>query len=110
MNISVAAPMASSRETLYSGSSEPISRLLHSKILWRSDCGTPIISAITWSGSSAATSTTKSHSPRAATSSTIPFVVSRMRSSSRPIMRGVKPLFTSSRSFVCFGGSIISII
>ena len=25
-------------------------------------------------------------------------------------MRGVKPLLTSSRSFVCFGGSIISII
>ena len=35
---------------------------------------------------------------------------SRMRSCSRPIMRGVKPLLTSSRSRVCFGGSIISII
>src|SRR5690348_17403352 len=75
MNISVAASIASSRETLYSGSSDPMRRLLHSKILWRSDCGTPIISAITCSGSSAATSTTKSHSPRATTSSMIPFVV-----------------------------------
>jgi hypothetical protein len=33
MNISVAAPIASSRETLYSGSSDPMRRLLHSKIL-----------------------------------------------------------------------------
>ena len=45
---------------MYSGSSLPIIRLLHSKSLCRSSCGTPSISAITWSGSSAATSTTKS--------------------------------------------------
>ena len=42
----------------YSGSSEPIIRLLHSNSLCRSSCGTPSISAMTWSGTSAATSTT----------------------------------------------------
>ena len=42
-------------------------RLLHSKILWRSSRGTPMSSAITSSGSSAATSTTKSISSPFAT-------------------------------------------
>ncbi len=60
MNISICAFCTSSSETMYSGSSLPIIRLLHSKSLCRSACGTPSISAITWSGSSAATSTTKS--------------------------------------------------
>ena len=63
--------LTSSSETMYSGSSLPIIRLLHSKSLCRSSCGTPSISAITWSGSSAATSTTKSHPPCSITSSRI---------------------------------------
>ena len=36
--------------------------------------------------------------------------ISRTRSWSREIIRGVKPLFTMSRSRVCRGGSICSII
>ncbi len=110
MNISAAALKASSAVTAYSGSSEPIIRFDHSKTRWRSSWGTPIISAITWSGSSAATAVTKSHSPRSITSSTIVRATSRMRSSSWVTMRGVKPLFTSSRMRVCRGGSWISII
>ena len=67
MNISTWAWNTSSSVTEYSGSSEPIMRLLHSKILWRSSLGTPMSSAITSSGSSAATSTTKSISSPFAT-------------------------------------------
>ena len=63
MNISTCAFMTSSAVTMYSGSSDPIIRLLHSKSLCRSSCGTPSISAMTCSGTSAATSTTKSQSP-----------------------------------------------
>ncbi len=69
----------------------------HSKILWRSSCGTPMSSAITSSGSSAAMSTTKSDSPLASVLSRMPLVSSRMCSSIWPIIRGVKPRFTSLR-------------
>ena len=58
MNISTCAFMTSSSETMYSGSSEPIIRLLHSNNLCRSSWGTPSISAMTCNGTSAATSTT----------------------------------------------------
>ena len=44
---------------------------IHSNSLWRSSWGTPMISAMACSGSSAAMSTTKSHSPRSMTLSTI---------------------------------------
>ena len=56
---------------MYSGSSLPIIRLLQSKSLCRSSKGTPISSAMAWSGSSAATSTTKSHEPFAMAASRI---------------------------------------
>ena len=74
MNISTWAWKISSSLTWYSGSSDPIIRLLHSKSLWRSSLGTPMSSAITSSGSSAATSTTKSPSPLASARSRIWFV------------------------------------
>ena len=61
-----AHPLLRSAVPRNSGSSKPIRRLLHSKTLWRSSSGTPSSSAMTCSGSSAATSVTKSHSPRAA--------------------------------------------
>ena len=70
----------------------------------------PSSSAITWSGSSAAISVTKSHSPRAATVSTSSSQTRRTGSVSRPIWRGVKPLLTSARSLECRGGSMFSII
>ena len=72
--------------------------------------GTPIGSAITSSGSSAATSVTKSHSPLGPTRSMISLACRRVDSSRVPTMRGVKPLLTSSRSFVCLGGSMFSMI
>ena len=50
------------RRPMYSGSSAPTMRLVQSNSLRRSSCGTPMISAIAWSGSSAAMSSTKSHS------------------------------------------------
>ena len=94
----------------YSGSSKPIIVLLQSKIWCRSSVGTPIISTITWSGSSAATSVTKSHSPRAAILSMIRFVISRMRCSSRLVILGEKPRFTRRRYFVWRGGSMLSMM
>ena len=83
---------------MYSGSSEPIIRLLHSKILWRSslrhadqlgdhlerqlgrDVDDEVALAL-------------GHAPRRGCSS----VSSRMCGSSWPIIRGVKPRFTSLR-------------
>ena len=62
------------------------------------------------SGSRAATSVTKSHSPLAATTSMMRAVSSRICTSSFDTMRGVKPLFTSNRYRVCIGGSMLSII
>ena len=47
----------------YSGSSEPIILLDQSKTRWRSSWGTPIRSAMTWSGSSAEICSTKSAEP-----------------------------------------------
>ena len=44
----------------YSGSAAPIMLFDHSNRLWRSSTGTPISSAMAISGSSAATSVTKS--------------------------------------------------
>ena len=52
---------------------------------------------MTWSGSSAATSTTKSHSPRSATWSTMAVVRFRRVSPSSWTIRGVKPLLTIRR-------------
>ena len=93
-----------------SGSSAPIIRLDQSKSLRRSSWGTPISSAMACSGSSAAMSATKSHEPASATLSTMAVALAVRWVSSRPIMRGVKPLFTRSRYRVCRGGSMYSII
>ena len=61
------------------------------------------------SGSSAATSTTKSHSPPSATArSTMRTLISRRWSSSERMTFGVKPRFTSLRYRVWSGGSIFS--
>ena len=81
----------------YSGSSAPIIRFDQSNILWRSSWGTPRMSAMAWRGSSAATSTTKSHSPRSATWSTIAVVRVRSVSPSSWTIRGVKPRLTIRR-------------
>ena len=67
-----------------------------------------MISAIACSGSSAAMSSTKSADPFSITLSTIMLARACNACSRRPIMRGVKPLFTSSRYRVCFGGSMSS--
>src|SRR5438034_1399917 len=91
----------------YSGSSKPIMSLLHLKIRWRSASGMPIISAITWSGSSAAISLTKSHSPRAATASMIPAAMSRMWGTRRFVILGEKPMFTRRRKRVWRGASML---
>ena len=93
-----------------SGSSKPISRLLHSKTLWRSSSGTPTSSAMTMSGNSAATSRTKSQWPSGVTRSRISAVVCRIRGSKRAVMRGVNPWLTSLRYFECCGGSMFSMM
>ncbi len=94
----------------YSGSSEPSPWLVNSNISGQSSCGMPIIEQITANGRSAATSVTKSHEPRGATSSMICVVISRTLGSSRAVARGVKPLLTSRRSRTWRGGSVIIII
>jgi len=110
MYISMAAWVAFSIELPYSGSSLPSMVLLHSNSLWRSDFGTPIISRITCSGSSAARSTTKSASPRGPIVSINSVAISRMCSSSLMTRLGVNPWFTSRRIESWRGGSIDVII
>ena len=85
-------------------------RLDQSNILCRSVWGTPRMSAMTCSGSSAATSVTKSNSPRGVTLSRIGAGPRGSVCSSWVIIRGVKPLFTSRRYRVCIGGSMFSIM
>ncbi len=85
-------------------------RFDQSNSLWRSSIGTPMRSAIACNGSSAAMSTTKSHSPRSITLSTIVLARRTIVSLSLLIIRGVNPLLTSSRYRVCLVGSMYSII
>ena len=88
-----------------SGSSEASIWLDHSKSLWRSSWGTPSRSAIAWSGSSAATSSTKLPWPRSTASATILAARSVMISSSAAIDRGVNAREMMWRVAVCSGGS-----
>jgi len=67
------------------------------------------MAAITWPGSFAAMSVTRSPSPRAATSSTIWRACAPMFSLSFRIIRGVKPRLTMSRYRVWIGGSMLMI-
>jgi hypothetical protein len=69
----------------------------------------PIMSQMILSGSAAAISSTKSHEPFGATSRTIRRAVDRTVSSSDVMTRGVKPRFTSFRSFVWRGASMLII-
>ena len=62
---------------------------------------------IAWSGSSRATSITKSQRPRAAASARIACERRRSSPSRLAIRRGVKPLFTSPRIRSWRGGSIM---
>ena len=57
------------------------------------------------SGTHAATSRTRSNSPRSAAASSSVRVVRRIASSWSRTRRGVKPLFTSLRRFMCSGSS-----
>ena len=102
--------MPSSGEPRNSGSSRPTIVLDSSKILPRSSTGAPTSSQITYSGSGAAMSVTKSASPRGTTSSISSSQISLMCLASRPIIRGVNPRLTKLRCRVCCGGSMFSII
>ncbi len=93
----MAACPAASADTWYSGSSAPIIRLDQSNTRWRSSCGTPTRSAITWSGSSAEICSTKSAEPFSHTESMIPSVATTTLASRSRIIRGVNPLLTSRR-------------
>ena len=93
----MAAVSASSAWPWYSGSSLPTMRLDHSNMRWRSSWGTPSSSAMTWSGSSAERSVTKSASPFSTTWSMMASVERWMLSSRSRTMRGVKPLLTRRR-------------
>ena len=81
-----------------------------SKIRLVSSRGMPIMSQMICSGSAAAISVTKSHSPIGATRSTISRRLLRERCPrSVATWRGVKPRLTISRSLVCFGASMLII-
>lgn len=98
----------------YSGSSYAAILLDQSKIFARSCCGTPMSSAIAWSGSSTAMLVTKSKEARpfapASAVSTICRARSRRAASSERTARGVKPRWTIWRTRVCSGGSMLSMI
>ena len=81
-------------------------RLVRSSSFARSPSGTPIMSQMMATGSASATSVTNSASPFGAMASTIRRARSRTASSAFAIILGVKPRFTTLRSFVCFGGSV----
>ncbi len=81
-----------------------------SKIFFLSSCGTPSSSAIACSGSSLATSATKSPVPSETAVATIRSARSLSTSRRLPIARGVKPREMMLRSLVCCGGSILSMI
>ena len=79
-----------------------------SKIFLRSSCGTPISSAMACSGSSQATSVTKSPVPSAIAAATIRSARSVSTSRRLPMARGVNPREMMLRSLVCCGGSMLS--
>ncbi len=101
--------ISSSTDWLYSGSSPPSRWLVWSKMYSLSSRGMPIMSQMIRSGIGAATSVTKSHEPFAATSRTTSLAMSWTYSSMRATIRGVKPLLTRRRSFVCRGASMLII-
>ena len=89
--------MPSSGPAWYSGSSKPTIWFDSSNIRGQSASGMPIISQIISSGSRAAMSSTKSHSPLSTTSSTMRAARRSIESSSAWIVRGVKPRLTRRR-------------
>ena len=89
-----------------SGSSAKAMVLVHRKNCARSSSGTPNSSRIAIRGSSAATSSTNSHSPRDATRSIISFACSRSQGSMAATALGVNASFTIRRCVTCFGGSM----
>ena len=101
------AAMSSSSDDTYSGSPTPRIMFVSSKMRWLSARGMPSMSQMICSGSVAAISLTKSHSPSGATRSTISRACVRTDSSICATRRGVKPRLTMSRNFVCFGASML---
>jgi hypothetical protein len=80
--------------------------LVSSKTRWCWLAGIPIISQITWSGSWAAISVTKSTSPFGATASTISVALVAMWASIWAMLRGVNAFWTIQRSFEWRGASM----
>ena len=105
------AAISSSIDCTYSGSPTPRIMFVSSKIRLRLARGMPIMSQMICSGSAAAISLTKSHSPpRSTTRSTISRACSRTFSSIlRDLPRREAAVRRSSRSFVCFGASMLII-
>ncbi len=68
--------------------------------------GIPMKLPITRETTGCATSVTRSHSPRGATSSRTRTAIARMASSCSAIRFGVKPRWKSILSRSCFGGSM----
>ena len=94
----------------YSGSPAPRMMLVRSKTNWYWLAGIAAMSQMIWSGSCAAISVTKSHSPLSITASTMRGGGLRCTSAStRPITRGVKPRATIRRSRAWRGSSMLII-
>ena len=105
---------ASAARSSRAGSSPPVSARSMSSdqasSFWRSSGAKPRASPITMSGSCAARSVTKSHSPRSQTASMISSQI-RSRWARRPATRrGVNPALTSFRRSLCSGSSMSIII
>ena len=104
---SIAADISTSMVVPYSGSPMPRMTFESSNMRRLSASGMPIMSQMIFSGSVAAISCTKSQAPAGATSATMRRAWARTFSSSAATMRGVKPRFTSLRSLVCRGASML---
>ena len=74
----------------------------------RSSCGTPSSSLIACSGSSDATSATKSPVPDSSAVATMRSARAVRACRRLPMARGVNPRETMPRSLVCSGGSMLS--
>ena len=109
MTISSDAPMSVAKSGVNSGSPAPRMTLVSSKMRCHCSRGIPIISQMICSGSCAAIRSTKSHSPRGATSATIWRALVRTSSSMRATVFGVKDLLTILRMRVWRGASMLII-
>ena len=105
VRIAIVTPIGSSMSSTYSGSVKPRMTFVRSNTNSSWLRGMPIMSRMIRSGSRAATSVTKSPSPRSAISSTISAATPSTSAFISPSCRGVNPRDTMRRMRACRGSS-----